>query len=116
MNATEFSRLARRVEFQHMHKERMDAERAARIRHGIEQGFQVPERVQLPDGRIVTTGRMTTVRLSERGREIMRRAERQGQDRPQPRAREVGFHVDVYANNRSNRDESRDPRGHRRRD
>jgi hypothetical protein len=112
MNQLEYSRLARRVEAQHYQKELADRERSSNVRHGLEQGFLIPETNQ----RGQRTGRMLRVRLGPRGRDLMHAAVRQGEARPQPRTYDTGFHVDVYSNDRSNRDESRDSSGRRRRD
>jgi hypothetical protein len=62
------------------------------------------------------TGRMKTVRMSAAGADIMRAVMARNDAKERPRARDAGFHSDVYANNRSNRDESRRSDGTRNRD
>ena len=43
-------------------------------------------------------------------------AKRQNDAKPGPQMRDVGVHIEAYAYDRSNRDASRDERGHRRND
>lgn len=54
--------------------------------------------------------------MSAFGRALARAAQGRNDAKPRERARDAGFHVDVYSNDRSNRDESRDAQGRRRRD
>jgi hypothetical protein len=54
--------------------------------------------------------------MSELGRAVARAAMARNDAKPLKRVTDTGFHSDVYANYRSNRDESRDPQGRRRRD
>lgn len=54
--------------------------------------------------------------MSARGRAIARAAIERNNAKPSARASAPGFHVDVYSNDRSNRDESRGADGRRRRD
>lgn len=113
MDKQEYSRAQRRVEHACQQREANDAARASEIRRGMEQGFRLPEmdpRTGQP------TGRMTTVRLSDRGRAIMRAAQESGARRPKPSFSGAGFHSEVYSYDRSNREESRDSSGRRRRD
>lgn len=112
MDRHEYSRAQRRVEHACQQREANDAARAAEIRHGLEQGFRLPER----DEKGRPTGRMTTIRLSERGRAIMRAAQANGANRPKPTFTGANFHSEVYSYDRSNREESRDTSGRRRRD
>ena len=112
MNKHEYSRAQRAVERRQEMRERSASQRSADIRHGLQQGFQIPETDQ--KGR--RTGRMVTVRLSERGRDVMRQAVATGENRPRLRASDPGFYSEVFSMDRSNRDESRDNQGRRRRD
>ena len=80
--------------------------RRSEVRRGLEQGFQVPE----VDDRGQLTGRMQTVRLTTRAREIMAEAMRRTDQKGGPKAYETGFHVQAYSDDRSNRD----PDPHRR--
>lgn len=113
MNKAEYSRAQRTVERQLEARERNESRRSAEIRHGLQQGFRIPE-VDPKTG--LRTGNMTTVRLSERGRDLMRSSQRQGEARPRPRVSDPGFFSEVYSVDRSNRDDSRDAQGRRRRD
>lgn len=113
MDRHEYSRAQRRVEAACRQREENDAIRAAEIRHGLEQGFRIPE-VDPRTGR--PTGRIQTVRLTERGRAIMRAAQETGAKRPKPTFSGAGFHSEVYSYDRSNREESRGTDGRRRRD
>lgn len=54
--------------------------------------------------------------MSRLGREVARVSMDRTNNRPKRYAGDPGFHSDVYANSRSNRDESRDAQGRRRRD
>ncbi len=93
MNAHEYSRAVRRAE-------RSQEQREAR---------EKVTRSQLRD----VMSSMTPF-----GRALAREAVRRNDNKPRPqeKARDPGFHSDVYSNNRSNRDESRDAQGRRRRD
>lgn len=54
--------------------------------------------------------------MSEFGKAVARAAMNRNDAKPAPRAHDPGFHVDAFENNRSNREESRDAQGRRRRD
>lgn len=54
--------------------------------------------------------------MSRLGREVARLSIERSNNRPLPRRGEAGFHVESYSNDRSNREQSRDERGMRRRD
>lgn len=103
-NQKEMSEVRRRIERAAEQHERSESARRSEVRRCIEQGFQVPEL----DSRGRPTGRTQTVRLSERGKAFLHAAMDHNDRKGGPRARDVGFHVDAYANDRSNRD--RDPR------
>ena len=104
MNASELSQIRRRVERQQEQHEASESARRSEIRRGLEQGFQIPE--QDDQGR--PTGRMTTVRLSERGRAIMRASMDLNDRKGGPTVKEPGFFAEAYSYDRSNREE--DPR------
>lgn len=104
MNKFEMSQVRRRVERQQEQYEASEKARRSEIRRGLEQGFQIPE----TDERGRPTGRMQTVRLSPRGRDIMQAAIEMNDRKGGPTAKEVGFHVEVYSHDRSNR--APDPR------
>jgi hypothetical protein len=104
MEKAEYSRICRAVERKQEAHEASEAARRSEVRRGLEQGFQVPEY----DDRGRPTGRIETVRLTPRGREIMAEAMRRTDAKGGPKAQEVGFHVQAYSDDRSNRDP--DPR------
>lgn len=91
MNKREWSRAARRVEAMQAHREMRESATRSELR------------------RLMGS-------MSERGRAVARAAMARNDAKPRERAREVGFHVDVFSNSRSNREESRDAQGRRRRD
>jgi hypothetical protein len=117
VNQHEESEIRRKVERTAPAIEAADAARRAEIRRGLQQGFRIPVPILLPNGQVVHSGRMFDVHMRPRSTDVIRRAQdldaRKGHRQP---PREVGFHVDAYSNDRSNRDESRDSRGMRRRD
>ncbi len=98
-NKREMSEVRRRVEQRQAAFEEGEAARRSEVRRGLEQGFQVPEM----DDRGKPTGRMRTVRLSERGRDIMRAAMERNDRKGGPKAYETGGHVEVFSYDRSNR-------------
>ncbi len=108
----EASAIRKRVEQQCQFREESLSYRRGEIRQGMAQGFRIPEH----DEKGRPTGRMKTVRLGEEARDLMRAAQERNYGKPGPRAVDPGFHLDVYANNRSNRDDSRRPDGTRYRD
>jgi len=54
--------------------------------------------------------------MSAKGRDLAREMMRRADNEPRERARDGGFHVQAFEYNRSNREESRDAQGRRRRD
>ena len=103
-NAQEMSQVRRRVERQQEAFEAGEKARRSDVRHGLEQGFQIPEH----DEKGQPTGRMQTVRLSPYGRAIMQASMDMNDRKGGPKTKEVGFHVSAYSDDRSNRDP--DPR------
>lgn len=91
MNKRELSRAARRVEAMQAHREARESASRSELRNAM-------------------------ASMSERGRAVARAAMRLNDNKPRERAQSVGFHVDVYSNSRSNREESRDAQGRRRGD
>lgn len=91
MNARELSRAQRRVERLQEGRERREHE----LRGNLRQAMQS---------------------MSPFGRAVARAAMAKNDAKPREYAREIGFHVDVFSNSRSNREESRDAQGRRRRD
>lgn len=115
VNQQEMSKIQRRVERQQQALAIGEARRRSDLFHGFRHGFQIPETVIARNGEHVKTGRMKTVHLSARAKDIgALLIERNNQKRVH--SHEPGFFVEAYSNNRSNRDESRDERGRRRRD
>lgn len=120
LNTHERSQLARQEERRLAHAEYTESQRRSEIRRQLDQGFRVPE-TKLVEGRngemvVERTGRFITTKLSERGREQMRRAIDQSDRKGHRRIGEPGMHIEAYSNDRSNREASRDERGMRRRD
>jgi hypothetical protein len=91
MNATEYSRAARRLE----HKQSQREERQRILRGELRQRMQS---------------------MSTAGRAIARAVMDRNDNRPRERVADANFHSEVYSFDRSNRDESRDSQGRRRRD
>lgn len=91
MNKHEFRRAARKAELQ----QRMREERERHSRSDLRALMQS---------------------MSERGRAVARAAMRRNDNKPREHAKDAGFHSEVYSFDRSNRDESRDAQGRRRRD
>jgi hypothetical protein len=91
MNKREYARASRRVEA-------LQAQRVARERE---------TRSEL--ARLMSS-------MTPMGRALARAAIERNNGKPLERAGDAGFHLDVYANDRGNRDESRDAQGRRRRD
>jgi hypothetical protein len=54
--------------------------------------------------------------MTEFGRQVARTAMARNDNKPRERAHDPGFHLEAFSYDRSNRDESRDERGRRRRD
>lgn len=91
MNRHEYSRAMRRAERQQQAREAREKDMRSELRH-----------------------RMQT--MSERGRAFARAVMRRNDEKPREYAKEANFHSEVYSFNRSNRDDSRDAQGRRRRD
>lgn len=120
LNKHERSQLARQEERRLAHAEYTESQRRSEIRRQLDQGFRVPE-TKLVEGRngemvVERTGRFITTKLSERGREQMRRAIDQSDRKGHRRIGEPGMHIEAYSTDRSNREASHDERGMRRRD
>lgn len=116
LNAHEHSQLRRAEERRLAYAEHVDSQRRSEIRRQLDQGFRIPEQRMCSDGQIRPTGRMTTVHMRPQGRDAMARAMAETDRKGHRRIGEPGMHVDAYSNSRSNRDESRDRDGRRRRD
>jgi putative FmdB family regulatory protein len=112
VNTREASEIARKVERRLEMREMAEKRRRSEITHGLRNSFQIPE----VDEKGRRTGRMKSVKMSERGIAIMQAAQAQNYERPRPRAYEGGIFVEVYSNDRSNRDDSRGSDGRRFRD
>lgn len=91
MNKHEYSRAQRAVEHRQMQREMRETHSRAELR-------------RLMSG------------MSERGRDLARAVMRRNDDKPRMRAADPGFYSEVFSMDRSNRDESRDNQGRRRRD
>lgn len=91
MNKREYARASRRIERLHQQREQRESATRSELR------------------RLMST-------MTPRGRAIARAAIERNNAKPQPRTHDAGFHVDAFSNDRSNREESRDAQGRRRRD
>ena len=91
MNRREFSRAARRMERRQAGRELRESHTRGELRAAMS-------------------------RMTEFGRALAREAVRRNDAKPREYAKEAGFHVEAYSNYRSNREESRDAQGRRRRD
>lgn len=111
-NKEERSRINQRIERQQAQHEAAEAARHSENRRCMEQGFQIPE-VVYRDGKPVATGRMQTVRLSERGKAILRETMAMNVRKGGPKTYDPGCHFEVYEQDRSNREEYSDGRGRR---
>lgn len=115
VNAEEQSKIHRRVERQQRAMAMGESIRRSDLFNGIRNGFQVPERVMNARGEIVPTGRMKTVHLSARSRDIAQRLIDHNNTK-RVSSYHPNFFVEAYSMDRGNRDQSRDERGRRRRD
>lgn len=104
--------ISRSVERQCRFREESMSYRRSEVRRGLAQGFQIPE----TDEKGRQTGRMKTVHMSVEARDMMRAVMDRNDRKPPPKAGDSGFHVEVYSQDRSNRDDSRGPDGRRYRD
>lgn len=91
MNAQEYSRAARKVEHRQMQREAREKVLRSELRQRMQS-------------------------MSTAGRTIARAVMERNDNRPRERVADANFHSEVYSFNRSNRDESRDAQGRRRRD
>lgn len=91
MNDVERARVARRME-----KEQATREEGSRARRS-----ELRQKMQS---------------MTEAGRHFARVVMGRNDAKPNPKPYDTGFHVEAYSQDRSNRDESRDPRGKRRHD
>lgn len=91
MNAHEYSRAMRRVEVRQQQREAREAQMRSELRQRMQS-------------------------FSRQGRDIAKAAMAMNDNKPALRAAFPNFHAEVYSFDRSNREESRDERGRRRRD
>ena len=91
MNQHEYSRACQKVERQHQASEMREQQSRSELR------------------RVMGS-------MSERGRALARAAMRMNDHKPKVYAKDANFHSEVFSMDRSNRDESRDSQGYRRRD
>lgn len=110
-NDAQMSEVRRRVERQQEAFERAESERRSEIRRCLEQGFAIPE----VDDRGVHTGRMRRVELTAFGRKVLEAAMERNDRKGGPRTHDVGFRVEAYSENASNREAYSDGRGRRQR-
>lgn len=91
MNKHEYARASRRVERMQQLSEAREHHTRRELRHVMQS-------------------------MTRFGRDVARAAMARNDNKPKLRAKDAGFHVDAFSNDRSNRDESRSPDGRRRRD
>lgn len=91
MNQREYARTARRVERAQQAREERESVNRSELRRLMPQ-------------------------MTEFGRSLARAAQRRNDEKPREKARDPGFHVEAFSYDRSNREESRDASGRRRRD
>lgn len=91
MNRHEYSRASRKVEAQHRQREEREAVSRSELRSRMQS-------------------------MSTAGRTLARAAMARNDNKPRPKAHDANFHNEAYSFDRSNRETSRDERGHRRRD
>ncbi len=111
VNAQELSKINRRVERQQRAIEIHERARRSDLTNAMRNGFQIPE----TDDRGNRTGRMKTVHLSPRMRDVADKLIAMN-NRKRVSGYDPGFFVDAFSMNRGNRDASRDERGRRLRD
>ncbi len=107
INKREAAQLQRKFEQQQQYREERQSAMRKELNHVMNHGQTIRD----PDGRVRTMAPM-----SERGRAVARAAMEQNNRREHKRPSDVGFHVEAYSYDRSNREASRDERGWRRRD
>lgn len=111
VNTEQSREIAQRAERQMVAHLEGERRRRSEVYNGMANGFVIP--VHDKRGRQIGT---KVVRLSPLGMDIMRNAMHAMDGRERPRAREAGFFVDAYSNDRGSRDESRRSDGKRFRD
>ncbi len=111
VNAQEMEKIHRRVERQQEAFGQSERIRRSALFEGAKNGFQIPE----VDEKGNRTGRLKTVHLSPRAKDIMAKLV-ENNNRKGVRAHAAGFHIDAYSNDRTNREPGRDERGRRQRD
>lgn len=111
VNTEQSREIAQRVERQMVAHLEGERRRRSDIYNGMANGFVIP--VHDKHGRQIGT---KVVRMSPAGIDTMRNAMKEMDARERPRAREAGFFVDAYSNDRGSRDESRRADGKRFRD
>lgn len=117
LNRHERAQMSRNEERRLANIEAVEKARRSEFYNGMNNGFRIPEAVlNRRTGRVEHTGRMITVNLSARGRDIARATIARNNAKGHRSPGEPGIHVDAYANSRSNRDESRRGDGKRYRD
>lgn len=112
VNTQQGREIAERAERQMISHLEGTRRRRSEVYNGMANGFVIPVRDPRTGQQIGTK----VVKLSPAGLDTMRNAMKEMDSREGPRAREAGFHVDAYSNDRSNRDESRRADGKRYRD
>lgn len=113
MNTQQSSEMRQRIEREQALREHGERARRSDVYNGMANSFSVPE-VDERTGKF--TGRLKTVKLSEHAKDVMRAAIAHNDAKRRGRSDDAGVHVEVYSNDRSNRDDSRGASGKRYRD
>lgn len=116
LNTQQASEMHKRVEKQQAQSEAEHSARRKEVFAGMTNSFSVPEVATDSKGNQHYTGRIKSVTLSPEARDLMRAAMANNDRKERPRHTDPGGYFEVYSQDRSNRDESRDGRGMRRRD
>lgn len=113
LNSHERSVMERSIERKQALHEAAVKMRRSEVYAGLAGSFVVPE---IDPVTKKATGRMKSCKLSPIGRDVMRAAMERNDAKPGPRMRDPNTFVEVYSQDRSNREESRDAQGRRRHD
>lgn len=111
LNKHDASEIRKRVERQCEFHEQGEKIRRSEFFNGMANSFRVP--VHDKEGRIVG---YKSVKMSPMGRQVALTAVDRNNAKGGPRVREGGGHFEAFSYDRSNREPSRDERGHRHRD
>ncbi len=98
VTALQRTEMRQRVERKQQFHEEGEKIRRSDVYHGLANSFQIP----ILDEKGQHTGRTRSVKLSPRGRDILRAAIEHNDRKPGPKEYDTGFHVECFSQNRSN--------------